>query len=174
MKRPRARAGLTPISSRVLTAEDEPELELGVGGGGDPDIVGGTTRCIGGRVWIGGTPGGAEDPLATTGTDCGVGCAVATAAPEAAGELTALTPETGATPDVGGTVALLAPARRCGSLAMSASSSFTVCGRWLGSFASTFASSWSSSSGRLGFSPTADGIGELTVEYATSMRFAPV
>src|SRR2546430_13982859 len=60
MNLPRARAGRTPMSSSVLTAEEEPDPELGVGGGGEPCIVGGMTRCMGGSVWMGGTPGGAE------------------------------------------------------------------------------------------------------------------
>src|SRR5260221_5352891 len=47
MNRPCAREGLTPISSRVRTADDEPEPELGGGGGGEPDSVEGT-RCMGG------------------------------------------------------------------------------------------------------------------------------
>src|SRR5437762_13311527 len=65
MNLPRARAGRTPMSSSVLTAEDEPEPELGVGGGGEPCIVGGTTRCMGGSVCMAGKPGGAEARAAT-------------------------------------------------------------------------------------------------------------
>src|SRR2546426_1176512 len=52
---------------------------------------------------------------------------------------------------------------RCGRRAIMASSSFTDCGRWAGSFASTFWSSWSSSSGRLALIFTTEGIGVLTV-----------
>src|SRR5256885_17114355 len=74
MNLPRARAGRTPMSSSVLTAEDEPDPELGVGGGGEPCIVGGMTRCMGGSVWMGGTPGGAEAGKATpTGAHAGGG-----------------------------------------------------------------------------------------------------
>src|SRR5712692_9955049 len=167
MNLPRARAGRTPMSSSVLTADDEPEPELGVGGGGEPLIVGGMTRCIGGSVWMGGTPGGAEAwaAIPTGDIEGGVGAAGVTcteADAEAAGEVDG----------AGGTVAPEL-GRRCGSLAISPSSSRTVCGRWFGSFASTRASSWSSSSGRFGFKPTADGIDEFTVEYATSIRLAP-
>ena len=64
--------------------------------------------------------------------------------------------------------------RRCGNLAICASRSFTVCGRWAGSFASTLASSASSSSGSALFSLAADGTGALTVAYATSIRLEPM
>src|SRR5437764_12035282 len=55
MKRPLARAGLTPMSSRVRTADEEPDPELGVGGG-EPETIGGDTRCIGGSVSTGCIP----------------------------------------------------------------------------------------------------------------------
>src|SRR5216683_1479076 len=67
-----------------------------------------------------------------------------------------------------------AAARRCGSLAICASRSFTLCGRCAGSLASTLARSTSSSSGRAAVSLAADGIGALTVAYATSIRLAPM
>ena len=155
------------MSSSVLTAEDEPDPELGVGGGGEPCIVGGMTRCMGGSVWMGGTPGGAEAGMATpTGAIAGGVGGDGVICTEAA------TTAADAVAGAGGTVAP-ALGRRCGSLAIRPSSSRTVCGRWFGSLASTRESSWSSSSGRLAFNPTADGIGELTVEYATSIRLAP-
>src|SRR6202521_937428 len=54
-------------------------------------------------------------------------------------------------------------ARRCGSFDICASRSRTVCGRWAGSFASTLARSWSSSSGSAVLILAADGTGALTV-----------
>src|SRR5260221_11643244 len=120
MNLPRARAGRTPMSSSVLTAEDEPEPDVGVGGGGEPCIVGGMTRCIGGSVWMGGTPGGTE-PWATAPTgdiEGGVGAAGVTCT-EAA--------DAGEPAGTRGTVApLLGP--RCGSLGISPRTSRTVCG----------------------------------------------
>src|SRR5438477_619499 len=72
MKRPRAREVFTPISSSVLTAEDEPDPELGVGGG-EPLRPGGATLCIGGSVCTGaGPPGAPAAASTTTGTACGV------------------------------------------------------------------------------------------------------
>src|SRR5215831_19687618 len=112
MKRPRARAGRTPISSSVLTADDEPEPELGVGGGGEPCIVGGITRCIGGRGWMGAAPAGtgADSTAATGDIEGGVGgagesCAEAPGC-DVAGDWEAT--GAGATPEDAG--------RRCGSL----------------------------------------------------------
>src|SRR6202022_1465607 len=99
MKRPRARAGLTPISSRVRIAEVA--LEVGVGGG-DPCSIGG---------------GGA-------GGDDGIVLMEAVSGPlaEVRGRGTTPTPPAIAPPAVadaapgpGG------PVRRCGSLAICAS-----------------------------------------------------
>src|SRR5487761_1316484 len=53
--------------------------------------------------------------------------------------------------------------RRCGSFAIWASRSFTVCGRSAGSLASTLAKRTSSSSGSALFSLAAEGTGALTV-----------
>src|SRR5438105_8728767 len=166
MKRPLARAGLTPMSSRVRTADEEPDPELGVGGG-EPETIGGETRCIGGSVSTGGIP---PPPAITAGDDWEI-----LASPESA-EVTACLPVIGAA-GTGGAVAVIEPeavALRCGSFAIWARRARRVWGREFGSFARTRVSSWSSSSGRLELMETTDGIGELTVEYATSIRFAPV
>src|SRR5438270_2130691 len=167
MKRPCARDGFTPISSSVRTADDDPEPELGGGGGGDPWRVAGT-RCIGGSVCTGAgpMPGGT---CAATAAPAGVGGTVCLNP----GAATTTAAEAIADAGVGGAVAVTdVPGRRCGSFAIWPSRSPTDCGRSFGSFASTRPSSWSSSSGRFGLMPTADGIGELTVAYATSIRYA--
>ena len=166
MKRPLARAGLTPMSSRVRTADEEPDPELGVGGG-EPETIGGDTRCIGGSVSTGCIP---PPPAITAGDDWGV-LVTATSL-----EVMACRLVIGAEP-AGGTVAVVEPealALRWGSLAIWLRRSRTVWGLSFGSLARTRVSSWSSSSGRLELMDTTDGIGELTVEYATSIRFAPV
>ena len=90
-----------------------------------------------------------------------------------AGRGSTATPPADVAATAGAATTLGGAVRRCGSRAICASSSRTVWGRCAGSFASTLWSSWSSSSGRLALSLTAEGIGVLTVAYATSMRFAP-
>src|SRR5437762_237482 len=147
MKRPRARAGRTPISSRVRIV-DAPAA-VGVGGG-EPWNTGGGAGADTTFIDV---VSGPLDVVAGRGR---------TATPPDAG-VEEITPAAAATP----------AARRCGRRAICASSSRTDWGRWPGSLASTLVSSWSSSSGRLAFSLTADGIGELTVAYATSIRFVP-
>src|SRR2546430_4572840 len=119
MNRPRARAGLTPISSRVRTADDEPDPELDVGGG-DPETIGCPARCRGGRVSIGDEPG--APAIATT------GCGLRDGAPSTAGTGGRVAAgEAGA----GGTVPVRDDdvARRWGSLAIWPRRSRTVCGR---------------------------------------------
>src|SRR5579864_7244177 len=151
MNRPRARAGRTPISSRVRIVE--PAAEVGVGGG-DP------CRIAGGGA--GGDDESARIEVVSGPFDATAGRGSTATPPEAA--LAAPGAAAGApTGDV----------LRCGSFAICASTSFTVWGRSPGSLASTFVSSASSSSGSLGLIFTADGIGALTVAYATSMRFEP-
>src|SRR5581483_11185586 len=95
MKRPCARDGFTPISSRVRTAEDDPEPELG-GGGGEPCRVAGAMRCIGGSVWTwpdAGAP--AAEPAATGAGACGAGATTGaeTATTRGAGGAVAVTPD---------------------------------------------------------------------------------
>ena len=148
MNRPLARAGRTPISSSVRIV-DAPAA-VGVGGG-DPWNPGAGADCWITRIDV---VSGPFDEVVGRGI---------TATPPV--EVDAATGVAAATP--------AAVVRRCGRRAIWASSSRTVCGRWAGSFASTFWSSWSSSSGRFALSLTAEGIGVLTVAYATSMRFAP-
>src|SRR5690349_16697388 len=151
MKRPRARAGRTPISSSVRIV-DAP-ADVGVGGGEPWNPAGGGAGCTA-RIDV--VSGPLDDAVAGRGSTA--------------------TPPAGVTDDDtagSGADAPAGAARRCGRRAICASRSRTDCGRCAGSLARTFASSVSSSSGRLALSFTADGIGELTVAYATSIRFAP-
>ena len=154
MKRPRARAGRTPISSSVRMVE--PPADVGVGGG-DPCSSGGGGAAFTTRIEVVSGPFAEVAGLGSTATPP---AAAAAGAEVAAGAVDAATP--------GGDV------RRCGSRAIWARSSFTDCGRWVGSLASTFASSTSSSSGRLALIFTADGMGVFTVAYATSIRLEPM
>src|SRR5260370_4461451 len=123
MKRPRARAGRTPMSSRVRMVE--PGAGVGVGGG-DP--------CRG----AGGGGAGRDDGIARIEVvsgplDATAGRGEGAAPPEAA---------VAGTGDAAG--APTGDVRRWGSFAICASTSFTVAGRSPGSLASTLASSASS------------------------------
>src|SRR5689334_17958601 len=114
MNRPCARDGFTPISSSVRTADEEPDPELGGGGGGEPCrvLAGGATRCIGARVWTGAGPiCGSDGPEPTDAGAGGTVCLTAGAATTAA--------DATAAAGVGGTVAVAEePGRRCGSFAI--------------------------------------------------------
>src|ERR1041384_403939 len=147
MNRPRARAGRTPISSGVRIVEAP--AEVGVGGGEPWNPAGGAGAgitfidVVSGPLDVAVGRGSTATPL-----DDGVAEATGAAA---------------ANPDT----------RLWGSRAICASRSRTDWGRCPGSLASTLVRSWSSSSGRLALSLTAEGIGELTVAEATSMRLLP-
>src|SRR5947209_3233931 len=147
MKRPRARAGRTPMSSRVRIVEAP--ADVGVGGG-DPwrPGGGGAAAFTGCRTRID-VVSGPLDVVAGLGR---------TATPPDAG--TAALAEAAPGADA---AALGAAVRRWGRRAICASSSRTVCGRCAGSLARTLTSSPSSSSGRFGLIFTAEGIGVLTV-----------
>ena len=140
------------MSSRVRIVE--PPAEVGVGGG-EPCSIGGGGAAFTARIEV---VSGPFDEVAGFGSTATPPAADADA--EAAAVVAAATPG--------------ADVRRCGSRAIWASSSRTVCGRCPGSLASTLASSASSSSGRLALIFTADGIGVFTVAYATSIRLEPM
>src|ERR1700694_1662156 len=135
MKRPRARAGLTPISSSVRIV-DAPAA-VGVGRG-DPCSIGG---------------GGA-------GGDDGIARIDAVSGPlvPVPGRGSNATPPAG---EEAGTWAVAE--RRCGRRAINARSSRTVCGRCAGSLARTLCRRTSRSFGRVGVIFTAEGIGVFTV-----------
>src|SRR5215510_568945 len=120
MKRPRARAGRTPISSSVRIVEP-PEL---VGeGGGEPWVGAGTATAAGALMAFIDVVSG---PVET-----------------AAGLGRTATPPTGVAAGPAGADAFVEPegaARRCGSFAIWASRSRTLCGRCAGSLARTFSS----------------------------------